>query len=161
MLTLLITMTGCSSRLLVQLKKSQSYYFTKQGIGTVPNDMLTSLHESRKYIFDKKVNQHKINSDTLFLIEGYSIETGITYSVIWSSKISPINYKSHFGKNVEVLNKSLFDDVIRAKVSKLKFDELSKSTSVQDGNLYIASVVFMKNNRISKITHTVFEEPSY
>lgn len=159
LIILAVMFASCSNSLLVQIKKSQNQYFSNQNIGDTPNDMLESLHEARKYILNEKIN-HKNSSDTIFIIEGYSIETGITYSTIWSSTISPINYKSHFGRNVEVINENLFEDDIKEKVSQLKFEELPKVSTVQDGNLYIATAVLVKDDKTVKIIHSIFEEPS-
>lgn len=125
-----------------------------------PNDMLRSLHESREFIFSKELYDYMNDNDTLYLIEGYSSHTGMTYSTIWSSSNLLINYKSHFGKNVEIVIEDFFDDAIKEKVVQQRFNELYRSSLVHDGNFYIASVVVVNQHRIKNLSHAIFEEPS-
>jgi hypothetical protein len=157
----LFALISCSRGILGKISASQSQYFSKEKIGDVPNDMLNSLNKARTALFESKLRQYDDLGDTLFLIEGFSIETGMTYSVIWSSKFKSVNYKTHFGNNLEVVKTNLFDESTMTAVSSLEFDRLKRETSVLDGNLYIASVIIQSNKKIDSISHKVFEEPRW
>ena len=158
----MLILTECSkSSILEKLSVSQSKYFKKEKIGNVPNSMLRSIGDARKSLFEIDLNEYGNYGDTLYLIEGFSIESGMTYSVIWSSKIKPINYKTHFGKNLEIVEYDLFDKNIRKIVSKLEFEKLQRETSVLSGNLYIVSIIIQKKGKLESIKHKVFEDQSF
>jgi hypothetical protein len=157
----LLSLFGCDNNILEKITHSQYKYFKQNNDNQIPGNMLESIELARKNLFKSKLKSYDEVSDTLFLIEGFSDETGKTYSVVWSKTFNPINFKTDFGKDLVLIDQNLFSDKIISLVSVLNFDSLKRKTTVLGGNLYIASVVTIKDKKVESIKHKIFEEPSF
>jgi len=77
--------------------------------------------------------------DTLYIMEGYNIETGIFYGTIWDKKQS-VSY-SYFRKQLAIQNHSVFTDYQLSLVTKWDITSIRKEEEVNggwlDNNLFI------------------------
>ena len=119
--------------------------------------MLNSITKSREFILKEILGDKDFNSDTLYLVEGFSSETGNIYSAIWSSEFSPINFKSFFGENVTFIDENIISEIGRKKISPFDFTYQNGCKKNHGGNRYLITIFIIENGKVIS-THHAFSD---
>jgi len=112
----------------------------------------------RKEIFKNNLLSFYSESENLYLVEGYSIESGYSYIMIWNSK-GVISYKID-NESYSILDEPLFNDDFKSIISKWDINNINnfKGKKLIGGLDMIANQVIFKPSGGFEIKQMSFEE---
>lgn len=143
-----------SKPILKEIAKLQKNKKDELGIGKRFNQTRKMLNESDSLSF---INQRV---DTVFLLEMYDMETGISYGSIWN-KCKTQNYTYYYGGALEFKPDNLFTKYIKKLVSVWDIDSIRKedidgNKPISPSRIHATRIIIGKKNRIDMISFDEF-----
>lgn len=128
-----------SKPILKEIAKLQNNKKNDFGISKRFNDTHKLLNESDSlYFINQKV-------DTVYLLEMYDIETGISYGSIWN-KCKTLNYTYNYGDTIEFNLDNLFTKHTKKLVSAWDIDEIRKEERENPGFISRSTICAIRIN---------------